>query len=61
MHTGALTTLEFDRVVDAVTSFALTPLGAEKLARLRPLTDARSVQTALAQTTEVTSGWAGAG
>jgi DNA mismatch repair protein MutS2 len=52
MHTGALTTLEFDRVVDAVTSFALTPLGAEKLARLRPLTDARSIQTALAHTTE---------
>ena len=52
MHTGALTTLEFDRVVDAVTSFALTPLGAEQLARLRPLTDARSVQTALAHTTE---------
>ena len=52
MHIGALTTLEFDRVVDAVTSFALTPLGAEKLARLRPLTDARSIQTALAHTTE---------
>ena len=52
MHTGALTTLEFDRVVDAVTSFALTPLGAEQLGRLRPLTDARSVQTALAYTTE---------
>ena len=52
MHTGALTILEFDRVVDAVTSFALTPLGAEKLARLRPLTDARSVQTALVHTTE---------
>ncbi|MCH7746753.1 MAG: endonuclease MutS2 [Acidobacteria bacterium] len=52
MHTGALTTLEFDRVVDAVTSFALTPLGAEKLARLRPLTDPHSVHTALAHTTE---------
>ena len=52
MHTGALTTLEFDRVVDAVTSFSLTQLGAEKLARLRPLTDPRSVQTALAHTTE---------
>ena len=43
---------EFDRVVDAVTSFALTPLGAEKLARLRPLTDPHSVHTALAHTTE---------
>jgi DNA mismatch repair protein MutS2 len=52
MHTGTLTTLEFDRVVEAVTSFALTPLGAEKLSRLRPLTDPRAVQTALAHTTE---------
>ena len=52
MHTGALRTLEFDRVVEAVTSFALTPLGAEKLARLRPLTDPAAVQTALAHTTE---------
>ena len=52
MQTGALTILEFDRVVDAVTSFALTPLGAEQLVRLRPLTDPRAVQTALADTTE---------
>ena len=52
MHTGALRTLEFDRVVDAVTSFALTPLGAEKLVQLRPLTDLRAVRTALAHTTE---------
>ena len=52
MHTGALTALEFDRVVDAVASLALTPLGAEKLVRLRPLTDPHAVRTALAHTTE---------
>jgi len=52
MHTGALTTLEFDRVVTVVTSYALTPLGAEKLTQLRPLTDPRAVKTALAHTTE---------
>ncbi len=52
MHTGTFTTLEFDRVVEAVTSFALTTLGAEKLVRLRPLTDPHAVQTALAHTTE---------
>ena len=52
MHTGALTTLEFDRVVEVVTSFALTPLGAEKLARLHPLTDPRAVQTVLSGTSE---------
>ncbi len=52
MHTGTLTALEFDRIVEAVGSYALTPLGAEALARLRPLTDPRAVQTALAHTTE---------
>ena len=52
MHTGTLTALEFDRIVEAVRSYALTPLGAEALARLHPLTDSRAVQTALAHTTE---------
>ena len=52
MHTGALKALGFDQVVEAVTSFALTPLGAETLARLHPLTEARSIRTALAHTTE---------
>ena len=52
MHAGTRTTLEFDRVVEAVAGHALTPLGAAELARLRPLTDRRAVQTALAHTTE---------
>lgn len=52
MHTGTFTTLEFDRIVEAVVSCALTPLGAEALHRLRPLTDPRAVRTALAHTTE---------
>ena len=52
MHTASLATLEFDRVVDAVSTFALTPLGVEKLARLHPLTDVRAIQTALVHTTE---------
>ena len=52
MHAGALTTLEFNRVVDAVVSYALTPLGADKLRGLRPLTDPRAVQAALVDTTE---------
>ena len=52
MHAGALRALEFDRVVEAVRSFALTPLGAARLANLRPQTDPRRVQTALAATTE---------
>ena len=52
MHDGALRVLEFDRIVEIVRGFALTPLGATALSRLRPFTDARSVQTALAATTE---------
>jgi DNA mismatch repair protein MutS2 len=52
MQTGAFTTLEFDRIVEAVTSCALTPLGAEALGQLRPLTDARAVRSAQTDTTE---------
>ena len=52
MHEGALRSLEFDRIVEAVKSFALTPLGATRLADLQPLTDARSAQVALGTTSE---------
>ncbi len=52
MHAGTQRTLEFDRVVEVVASHALTPLGAGRLAELRPLTDRRAVRTALAHTTE---------
>ena len=52
MHEGALRALEFDRIVEAVRSFALTPLGAAALGDLHPLSEARAVQTALAATTE---------
>ncbi len=52
MHAGTQTTLEFDRVVEVVASHALTPLGADALAQMRPLTDPRAVQAALAHTTE---------
>lgn len=52
MQTGAFTTLEFDRIVEAVASCALTPLGSEALGQLRPLTDPRAVRSAQADTTE---------
>jgi len=52
MQTGAFTTLEFDRIVEAVVSCALTPLGADELSRLRPLIDARAVRSAQTDTTE---------
>src|SRR6266545_1163092 len=54
MHAGALRALEFDRIVEAVTSFALTPMGGERLARLQPSTDPHKVAQLLAATTETT-------
>ncbi|MGH9313017.1 MAG: endonuclease MutS2 [Vicinamibacterales bacterium] len=52
MQTGALRALEYDRIVDAVTRLALTPLGRQRLAELRPQTDPRQVGSALAATSE---------
>ena len=52
MNSGALRALEFDRIVDAVRSFSLTPTGASALAMIRPDTDTRRVQEALHATTE---------
>src|SRR4051812_48400077 len=52
MQSGALRALEFDRIVEAVKAFALTPMGAERLARLQPSTDARQVAHLLAATSE---------
>jgi DNA mismatch repair protein MutS2 len=52
MTPGGLRALEFDRVVAAVRSFALTPMGAARLDALRPLTDPGAVRESLAATTE---------
>src|SRR6184192_2637749 len=54
MHTGALRVLEFDRIVEAVAGFAVTPMGAERLGRLAPSTDPQKVAQLLAATTETT-------
>ena len=54
MQPGALRALEFDRIVDAVKALALTPMGAERLSRLAPSTDAHRVAQLLAQTSETT-------
>ena len=45
-------TLEFDRIVDAVTELALTPLGSASLATLEPSSEPKIVVAALAATTE---------
>ena len=52
MHLGALRALEFDRIVEAVRRYALTPPGATRLALLQPQTEPRAVATALAATSE---------
>ncbi|MGE0043726.1 MAG: endonuclease MutS2, partial [Vicinamibacterales bacterium] len=51
----ATRTLEFDRVVEAVTALALTPIGTARLAALEPATDPAAVAALLAHTSETTS------
>jgi DNA mismatch repair protein MutS2 len=45
-------TLEFDRIVDAVTALAVTPLGAQELTELAPSTDPKVVVSMQAATSE---------
>jgi DNA mismatch repair protein MutS2 len=52
MHAGGLKALEFDRIVAAVRSFALTPTGASELETLAPSADPDVVRQRLAATTE---------
>ena len=50
----ALRALEFERIIEAVRSFALTPLGDESLGRLAPSTEPQRVAQLLAATSETT-------
>ncbi len=52
MQAGALRALEFDRIVEAVGRFALTPAGSARLATLHPLSEPGAVSKALAATSE---------
>jgi DNA mismatch repair protein MutS2 len=52
MQPGALRALEFDRIVEAVTALAVTPMGGDRLARLAPSIDTARVAQLLAGTTE---------
>ena len=54
MQPGVLRALEFDKIVEAVKSLAVTPMGAERLARLRPSVDPQEVADLPAHTTETT-------
>jgi DNA mismatch repair protein MutS2 len=61
MQPSALRALEFDRIVEAVTDFALTPMGAERLSRLTPSVDPQQVAQWQAATTETVRFVAGHG
>ncbi len=52
MQPAVLRTLEFDRIVESVRRFAVTPMGEERLARLQPSTDPTRVAELLAATSE---------
>jgi DNA mismatch repair protein MutS2 len=52
MQPSALRALEFDRIVEAVKGFALTPMGAERLELLQPSTEPQKVAQLLAATSE---------
>jgi DNA mismatch repair protein MutS2 len=61
MQPGALRALEFDRIVEAVRSFAVTPMGDERLSRMEPSPDRETVARLLAATTEATRFFAAGG
>ena len=52
MRESTVRSLEFDRIVEVVRSFALTPLGSARLAGIRPQADIGSAQAMLAATGE---------
>lgn len=52
MQRAAQQALEFHRIIEAVRSFAATPLGRNRLASLRPQSDPRRVAQSLSATTE---------
>jgi DNA mismatch repair protein MutS2 len=52
MQAATQRALEFDRIIETVTGFAVTPMGRERLARLQPSVDPSVVAHGLAGTTE---------
>ena len=52
MHAETLKSLEFDHIIEAVRSFAATPLGATALNKMSPLADRQLVKSALSETTD---------
>ena len=52
MHAAVLQALEFTHIIDVLRGCAVTPIGAERLAGLKPLADPRKVAQMLAATSE---------
>src|ERR1041385_4413913 len=52
MHPVTLRALEWSQIVELVSGFALTPLGASRLASLEPQADPQRVSQLIAATTE---------
>jgi DNA mismatch repair protein MutS2 len=52
MQAGTLKALEFDRIVETVRTYALTPMGDERLAKLSPSIDQQKVAALLAATSQ---------
>jgi DNA mismatch repair protein MutS2 len=52
MQPGVLRALEFDRIVEALQSFALTPMGEERLGRLAPSSEPAKVAELLTSTSQ---------
>src|SRR4051812_26722802 len=52
MQPAVLRSLEFDRVVEMVRGFAMTPMGDDRLSRLAPSGDLQTVAQLLAATSE---------
>src|SRR5262245_58476807 len=52
MQPGVLRALEFDRIVEALQSFALTPMGEERLGRIAPSSEPAKVAELLTSTSQ---------
>ena len=55
MNQSALRSLEFDRIISVLSGLAVTPIGQDRLAGLRPQTDVAAVAAAQRTTTEGTT------
>lgn len=55
MNQKALKTLEYDKIIDMLTAFALTPLGKKQCRELLPMDDIKAIRTAQTETNDALS------